>query len=110
VPKYYPLSPILHALADPTRRTVVERLAQGNATVGQLAAAFSMALPSFVQHLAVLEAAGLVRSTKSGRVRTYALESEALKALETWVHTQNNIWEERLNQFDDYVLSLKEDS
>jgi DNA-binding transcriptional ArsR family regulator len=90
VPKYDPLSPILHALADPTRRTVVERLAQGNATVGQLAAAFEMALPSFVQHLAVLEAAGLVR------------------VLEQWVHTQNNIWEQRLNQFDAYVLSLKE--
>jgi DNA-binding transcriptional ArsR family regulator len=108
VPKHYPLSPILHALADPTRRTVVERLAQGHATVGQLAAAFDMALPSFVQHLAVLEAAGLVSSSKSGRVRTYALEPEALQVLEQWVHTQNNIWEQRLNQFDAYVLSLKE--
>jgi DNA-binding transcriptional ArsR family regulator len=108
VHKYDPLSPILHALADPTRRTVVERLAQGNATVGQLAAAFDMALPSFVQHLAVLEAAGLVTSTKSGRVRTYTLEPQALRALEQWVHTQNNIWEQRLNQFDAYALSLKE--
>jgi DNA-binding transcriptional ArsR family regulator len=108
VPKYESLSPILHALADPTRRTVVERLAQGNATVGQLAAAFDMALPSFVQHLAVLEAAGLVTSSKTGRVRTYALEPQALHALEQWVHAQTNIWEQRLHQFDAYVLSLKE--
>jgi DNA-binding transcriptional ArsR family regulator len=110
VPKYDSLPSIFHALADPTRRTVVERLAQGNATVGQLSAPFAMALPSFMQHLAVLEAAGLVRSHKSGRVRTYALEPEALRVLEQWVHTQTNIWEKRLNQFDAYVLSLKEDS
>jgi DNA-binding transcriptional ArsR family regulator len=63
-----------------------------------------------MQHLAVLEAAGLVRSQKSGRVRTYALEPEGLQAVETWAHDQNNIWEKRLNQFDAYVLSLKEDS
>jgi DNA-binding transcriptional ArsR family regulator len=110
MPKYYSLPAIFHALADPTRRTVVERLAQGNATVGQLAAAFDMALPSFMQHLAVLEAAGLVTSSKSGRTRTVCLEPEALQTLETWVHTQNNVWKQRLTQFDEYVLSLKEDS
>lgn len=109
MPKYTSLTPIFHALADPTRRTVVERLAQGNATVGQLSAAFTMALPSFVQHLAVLENAGLVRSTKSGRVRTYALEPAAFEVLAEWVLAQKDVWKTRLDQLDAYVLSLKEE-
>jgi DNA-binding transcriptional ArsR family regulator len=108
VPKYFSLDPIFHALADPTRRTVIERLAQGNASVSELSTAFSMALPSFMQHLMVLEKAGLVRSTKTGRVRTYTLESEAMQALEDWVLAQRQIWERRLDQMDEYLLSIKE--
>jgi DNA-binding transcriptional ArsR family regulator len=110
VPKYFSLAPIFHALADPTRRTVIERLAQRNATVSELASAFSMALPSFMQHLTVLEDAGLVRSSKSGRTRTYALEPEALQALEDWLTAQRQVWERRLDQLDQYVSTLKEDT
>jgi DNA-binding transcriptional ArsR family regulator len=99
---------IFHALADVTRRAVIERLCQGNATVSELAAPFDMALPSFMQHLGVLEQSGLVRSSKTGRVRTYRLETEAIREAETWLGTQRRIWETRLAQLDDYVLQLKQ--
>jgi DNA-binding transcriptional ArsR family regulator len=103
-------SQIFHALADSTRRAVIERLCQGEATVSELAAPFKMALPSFVQHLGVLEKSGLVCSSKTGRVRTYRLESAVIKEVETWLGTQRNIWETRLEQLEDYLLELKNKS
>ncbi len=89
MPKYYnELDAILRALADPTRREVVERLAKCPAVVSELAAPFSMALPSLLQHLRVLEDAGLVTSHKHGRVRTVSLRPGALDALHLWLGEQ----------------------
>ncbi len=94
------------ALADPTRRRVVERLSRGPASVSELAAPFDMALPSFVQHLGVLERSGLVRSAKVGRVRTYEISAARLRHVEDWMRTQRSMWEDRLNQLDSYVTRL----
>ena len=102
------LDRIFQSLADPTRRAVLERLANGPATTGELAEPFRMALPSFAQHLDVLETSGLVRSRKSGRVRTYRLAPRSLKAAERWVTTQRAVWECRLDQLDHYLNDLLE--
>ena len=97
-----------HALANPTRRKVLERLSLGPATVSELAAPFDMQLPSFVQHLSVLEASRLVRSRKRGRVRTYQLAPERFKVVEDWLTARRRLWEARLDRFDQYVTQLKE--
>lgn len=99
---------LFRALSDPTRRGVLERLSKGRASVSELAAPFDMALPSFVQHLGILESSGLVRSTKTGRVRTYELSRGPLKVAEHWLGRQRNLWERRLDQLDAYLLELKE--
>ena len=101
------LDRLFQALADPTRRAVVERLGAGPAATSELARPFAMALPSFLQHLDVLEQAGLVSSTKQGRVRTYRLTPRPLQAVEDWMTTQRRLWERRLDQFDEYVRTLK---
>jgi len=98
-----------HALANPTRRKVLERLAAGPATVSDLAAPFDMQLPSFVQHLSVLERSRLVRSTKRGRVRTYELAPERFEVVEDWLAERRRAWEARLDRFDTYVTQLKEE-
>jgi len=103
-----PVDAVFRALADPTRRTVVERLSRSPASVSELAAPFEIALPSFVQHLGVLEGCGLVTSTKTGRVRTYALVPERLSLAEDWLAEQRSLWEKRLDQFDTYATKLKE--
>jgi len=102
------LSRVFHALSDPTRRAVLERLGAGPAAVSQLAQPFGMALPSFSQHLDVLENCGLVRSRKSGRVRTYRLAPQPLKAAERWMARQREVWECRLDQLDYVLQTLKE--
>lgn len=99
---------VFHALSNPTRRQVVERLSAGPATVSELAAPFGMQLPSFVQHLSVLEQSRLVRSTKHGRVRTYELAPERFKVVDDWLAERRRLWEARLDRFDEYVLQLKE--
>lgn len=101
------LSSVFHALGDPTRRAVLEMLASGPAAVSDLAKPFSMALPSFTQHLTVLEGSGLVRSRKHGRVRTYELRRQPLDEVGTWLSRQRSLWEKRLDQLDDYLLTLK---
>jgi DNA-binding transcriptional ArsR family regulator len=98
---------IFRALSDPTRRHVLERLNRSPASVSELAAPFDMALPSFVQHLRVLEGCGLVRSRKTGRVRTYRLAPARLKLAESWLARQRALWERRLDQLDDYLIDLK---
>jgi DNA-binding transcriptional ArsR family regulator len=103
-----PIDGIFRALADPTRRRVVERLNRSPASVSELAGPFDMALPSFVEHLKVLESCGLVQSQKAGRVRTYSLSPEPLQLAENWLAEQRALWERRLDQFDAYVMSLKE--
>jgi DNA-binding transcriptional ArsR family regulator len=102
------LDRIFQALADPTRRAVLERLSSGPAPVSDLAQRFNMALPSFTQHLGVLERCGLVRSRKKGRVRTYQLGPRSLKTAERWMMAQRAIWEPRLDQLDNYLKQLKE--
>jgi DNA-binding transcriptional ArsR family regulator len=102
------LDRVFHALGDPTRRAVIRRLGQGPAAVGELARPFKMALPSFMQHLSVLEQCGLVRSRKTGRVRTYQLQPKPLKAAEKWMVEQRDLWERRLDQLDDYLMQMKE--
>jgi DNA-binding transcriptional ArsR family regulator len=102
------LDRLFQALADPTRRAVVERLGQGPAATTELARPFDMALPSFLQHLDVLQNVGLVTSAKQGRVRTFRLTPRPLQAAEGWMTTQRRLWERRLDQFDDYVHTMKE--
>jgi len=101
------LDRVFHALADPTRRTVLQRLSAGTAPVSELARPFQMALPSFLQHLKVLEGCGLVRSRKAGRVRTYQITPRPLKAAEGWIAGQRLMWERRLAQLDHYLGELK---
>ncbi|MBK0398987.1 winged helix-turn-helix transcriptional regulator [Limibaculum sp. M0105] len=105
--KYEPnLNLVFSALSDPTRRAVIARLARGPATVSELAASHAMALPSFLGHLGKLERAGLIRSTKSGRVRSCALTGAGLAPAQDWLSRQRALWETRLDQFDDYVTGL----
>ena len=99
---------VFHALSNPTRRKVLEQLSVGPATVSELAAPFDMQLPSFVQHLAVLEKSRLVKSKKRGRVRTYEIAPERLKVAEEWLPRRRREWESRLDQFDEYVKHLTE--
>jgi len=102
------LDRVFYALADPTRRGVLERLSDRPAPVSKLAQPFDMALPSFTQHLNVLEACGLVRSQKKGRVRTYQIAPRPLKAAERWMVKHRAMWETRLDQLDDYLNTMKE--
>jgi DNA-binding transcriptional ArsR family regulator len=102
------LDQVFQALADPTRRQVIERLVSGPASTTELAEPFDMALPSFTQHLGVLERAGLVTSTKTGRVRTYRLAPAGLALADGWLADQRRTWERRLDQLDDFLASLKE--
>lgn len=97
------LPQVFGALADPTRLAVFERLADGPASVSELAAPFAMAGPSFLKHLAVLEAAGLVRSAKTGRVRTVELSPDALSWVETWLRRHRHRWEHRLDRLGTFL-------
>jgi len=99
---------VFQALADPTRRAVLERLNRGPAPMSELAEPFDMALPSFSQHLDVLEDCGLVRSSKEGRVRTYELQEKPLEVAGHWMAKQRAMWERRLDQMDNYVKTLRE--
>ncbi len=98
---------VFKALADPTRRAVVERLRRGPAATSDLAAGFDMALPSFLQHLGVLEESGLVASHKEGRVRTYRLTPDPLRMAEGWLAEQRETWERRLDQLDQHLYEMK---
>ena len=100
---------VFHALSNSTRRRVLEQLSRGPATVSELAAPFDMKLPSFVQHLSVLERSRLVKSKKRGRVRTYEIAPERFKVAEDWLTERRRLWESRLDRFDDYVKQLKEE-
>ena len=99
---------VFHALSSPTRRKVLEQLSVGPATVSELAAPFDMQLPSFVQHLSILERSRLVKSKKRGRVRTYEIAPKRLEVVEDWLTARRELWEARLDRFDHYVKQLKE--
>ena len=106
------LDRIYHALADPTRRAVIQRLSRGPATVSELAGPFRMSLPSVVQHLQVLEESGLIHSRKVGRVRTCRIDPKVLISAEKWIAHQRALWEGRLDRLEAYLkgLQAKDDS
>lgn len=95
------------ALADPTRRAVVQRLCLGPATVTELAAPFEMALPSFLQHLRVLETGGLLTTVKRGRTRTCVLRPESLASVTDWLAERRAAWESHADRLEAHVLDLQ---
>lgn len=103
------LSLLFHALADPTRRAMLRRLAAGPAPVTELAQPTGLRLPTVMRHLAVLEEAGLIATSKDGRVRTCGLVPEALAPARTWLDEQRAVWEARLDRLDAYVARLMEE-
>jgi DNA-binding transcriptional ArsR family regulator len=102
-----PLDLAFQALADPTRRAMVERLARSPASVSDLARPLSISLPAVMQHLAVLESSGLVVSEKIGRVRTCRVEPRALSLVEQWINARRTEWERRLDRLGNYLEELK---
>lgn len=107
VKRTYNIDIVLHALSDPTRRQVIERLGIGPASVSDLAAPFSMAMPSFMQHLDILESSQLIYSEKTGRVRICYLNPNPFSVMESWLQVQKSLWETRLNQLDSFLLKTK---
>lgn len=99
-----------HALSDPTRRAMVQRLSRGPATVSELAKPLSISLPAVMQHLAVLEASGVVTSRKEGRVRTCRVEPRALTTAEQWITERRQVWERRLDRLGDYLDETADDN
>jgi DNA-binding transcriptional ArsR family regulator len=94
---------VLHALADPSRRVIVEHLSRGPASVSELARPMSISLPAVVQHLQVLETSGLIESEKVGRVRTCRLRPATLRSVERWIRDRRSTWERRLDRLGDYL-------
>jgi DNA-binding transcriptional ArsR family regulator len=101
------LDRLFRALADPARRAMVERLTRGPAPVSELARELPMSLPAAMQHLDVLEAAGLVHSKKVGRVRTCAIEHAALSRAEQWINARRTAWEQSLERLSEYLKTLE---
>lgn len=100
---------MFQALADPTRRAMLERLSRGPASVTELAQPFAMSLPAVVQHLKVLESSGLVRSEKIGRVRTCRIEPKALSLVEQWIRERRRSWEDRFDRLGELLAEAVED-
>ena len=103
------LDQMFHALSDGTRRGMLERLGRGPASVSELAGPLAMSLPAVVQHLAVLEQAGLISTRKVGRVRTCQLEAQALQQVERWVEARRTEWERRLDRLGAYLAENPEE-
>lgn len=100
---------MFQALADPSRRTMVDRLSRGPASVSQLAEPLAMSLPAVVQHLQVLEAAGLVKTEKVGRVRSCTLDTSAMSLAERWINDRRTQWERRLDRLGDFLEETRDD-
>lgn len=98
-----PLDQMFQALADPTRRQMVERLSRGPASVSELAAPFAMSLPAVVQHLQVLEQSGLVKTEKIGRTRTCTIDTQALSQVEKWINDRRTGWERRFDRLGAFL-------
>ncbi|NKQ57636.1 helix-turn-helix transcriptional regulator [Amycolatopsis sp. K13G38] len=96
------------ALSDPTRRAVIQRLGRGPASVGELAGEATMTLPSFMKHVRMLESNGIIRTAKSGRVRTCVLNRERLAAVDDWLAEQQRVWTERTDRLEQFVTDSKE--
>jgi DNA-binding transcriptional ArsR family regulator len=99
------LDGVFQALADPTRRAVLGKLGTGPASIGELAAPFDMALPSFMKHIHYLENTGWIRTRKTGRVRTCTLERTSFDVIETWLSDQRSIWEGRTDRLERFVTT-----
>jgi DNA-binding transcriptional ArsR family regulator len=108
--QYPSLDEVFAALADPTRRQVVGVLGRGPASVGELARSSSMTLPSFMKHVRTLERCGLIRTAKSGRVRTCTLDRQRLGVVDGWLAEQRAIWEGRTDRLEQFVTSTEETS
>jgi DNA-binding transcriptional ArsR family regulator len=104
------LSLLFHALADPTRRSILTRLADGPAPVSQLAGPTGLRLPTVMRHLSVLAEAGLIATSKDGRIRTCAIVPEALEPARTWLDEQRALWEARLDRLDAFVMTIMKDA
>jgi DNA-binding transcriptional ArsR family regulator len=102
------LSLTFAALADPTRRAILARLAQGEATVNELAAPFNLSLPGVSKHLKVLQHAGLISQGRRAQWRPCRLEPERLKEAADWIGTYRQIWEERFDRLDEYLRELQQ--
>lgn len=100
------LDGVFVALSDPTRRVIIQRLGHGRASVGELARDAPMALPSFMKHVRTLESTGLIRTTKSGRVRTCELNRERLSVIDDWLTEQRRIWEGRTDRLERFVTEV----
>ena len=105
-----PLNLVFQALADPSRRLMLERLTRGPASVSELARPFAMSLPAVVQHLHLLEASGLVRTEKVGRVRTCHIETTPLRNAERWIGERRTTWERRFDRLGEVLASSPEPS
>ena len=103
------LNNVFGALSDPTRRAIVMRLCESEASVGELAKPFDMALPSLMKHVRILESSGLIETEKIGRVRTCALHTASLETIEAWLAAQREIWERRFDLLEVYVEKLKKE-
>jgi DNA-binding transcriptional ArsR family regulator len=102
------LDNLFHALSDPARRAMIERLTHGPAPVSELARPLPMSLPSVMQHLGVLESAGLVRSEKRGRVRMCSIQTSTLNLAEQWINARRREWEGRLDRLGEYLKSIED--
>ena len=101
---------VFQALADSSRRAMVERMSRGPASVSELAEPLPMSLPAVIQHLQVLETSGLVRSEKAGRVRTCRIEPDAMRPVERWIGERRSSWERRLDTLGEYLAATSDDS
>ncbi|MEV4419153.1 metalloregulator ArsR/SmtB family transcription factor [Patulibacter sp. NPDC049589] len=106
--KYEALDDVFSALADPTRRIVIRRLGSGPASVGELAEPFPITLPSFMKHVRTLESSGLIRTTKTGRVRTCTLVRERLALLDDWLADERQLWEARTDRLEALLTDPKD--
>ena len=104
------LSYLFHALSDPTRRAIMTRLAEGPARVTDLAEPTGLRLPTVMRHLSVLEEAGLISSSKDGRIRTCAIVPEALEPMRSWLEEHRAIWEARLDRLDAFVMNVMKET
>lgn len=104
-----PVDRVFHALADPARRIMVERLSRGPASVSELAQPLDMSMPAVMQHLKILEASGLVRSAKQGRVRTCHIQRPALQSVERWIGERRATWERRLDRLGDFLAETNDE-
>lgn len=106
--KYGELDEVFVALADPTRRAVIRRLGEGAASVGELAEPFAITLPSFMKHVRMLETSGLIRTSKSGRVRTCVLNRERLSLVDDWLAQQRRLWGQLTDRLEQFVTNQQE--